>query len=324
MYNPQNSTSMDDGIWPPTVPKTHKSSNRNLLIAQVVAAPASKNTNPGVVRAELWQFAELSSRPNRAYARQWGRNYVRYTAPDNDSNNSNHKNQNCDGFHHVVVLNSILDRQPPRSDDADTDSNTLSYDALVLLPPDAIITDLDYDLLSMIPKDKLVATVNSQQTTGGIVFWNLDHELTHTVALALWNKLVEPEREEDEEHARASCNRKGSYMDLLLKEILPTLLDKGEEVKSVVGGLGETLDGFVFAETMTISSSDSEVDAMGAVSTPPPTNYCLKCFPPSSSSSSSRSSKTSLLLSHPDATRMTLQRTADAVCYRYYPKCEVL
>jgi len=323
MYNPQNSTSIDGDIWPSKVPKTHKSSNRNLLIAQVVTAPASKN-NPGVVRAELCQFAEMSSRPNRAYARQWGRNYVRYTAPDDDNNtNNNHRNQNCDGYHHVVVLNAILDRQAPRCDDADTDSNTLSYDALVLLPPDAIITDLDYDLLSMIPKDKLVATVDSQQTTGGIVFWNLDHELAHTVARALWNKLVDPEREEEEEqHARASCNRKGSYMDLLLKEILPTLLD--EDVQSVVGGLGETLDGFVFAETTTISSIDSEVDAMGAASTPPPTSYCLKCLPPPSSSSGSHFSKTSLLLSHPDATRMTLQRTADAVCYRYYPKCEVL
>jgi len=303
-YNPQQNSTQKQS----NQESTDKS--RNLLIAQVIAAPHSPEW-----RTSLFQFGEISSRPNRAYARQWGRNFVRYTAPPEDDDDFDSSNsQQCDGVDHVVVLNAILDRQQPRTREP---FDTMPYDALVLLPPDAIITDLDYDLLSMIPKDKLVSVVGSrkeQRHLGGVVFWNLRHELTHVVAEHLWKELVKPR--EDEGDRPPPCESKQSYIDLLLENLLPSILKDDEDAQSVVGNLDETKDGFVFVGAPSLSSS--EIDATGKSGDAVP-SFCLKCFPPTGSSS-----KTSQFLSDPDATRVTLERTADAVCYRYYPKCEVL
>lgn len=304
-YNPQNSTQKSSN-------EETSDTSRNLLIVQVVAAPHSPEW-----RTSLFQFGEISSRPNRAYARQWGRNFVRYTAPpDPDGNNSNiDYSQQCDGVDHVVVLNAILDRQQPRTLE---ERDTIPYDALVLLPPDAIITDLDYDLLSMIPDDKLLSVVGcqkGQQHSGGVVFWNLRHELTHVVAEHLWSELVEPQQ--DESDRPQTCAFQQSYVKLLLDRVLPSVLKDDAGVQSVVGNLDETKDGFVFVGAPSLSGR--EIDATGNIGEAVP-SFCLKCFPPNGS----LSTKTSQLLSDPDATRVTLQTTADAVCYRYYPKCEVL
>ena len=85
LYNPQNSTTSSSAA-------KSSSDNRNLLIAQVVSAPPRSTKHPpykhhdkvaaaAALLLTQEELAEISSRPNRAYARQWGRNYLRYTAP---------------------------------------------------------------------------------------------------------------------------------------------------------------------------------------------------------------------------------------------------
>ena len=190
LYRPQNSTQGFSDSSP--VRDDSLVLNRNLLIAQVVAAPYRSD-----LRATMAQFGEISNRPNRAYARQWGRNYVRYMPASQDISNTQ-----CDGVDHVVVLNVILDAQQPHMTER---QNSIRYDALVLLPPDAIITDLDYDLLAMIPESKLLSIVglqNRPKQAGGVVFWNLRHALTHEVAQRLWKEMVGPTNEGD---SRASA-----------------------------------------------------------------------------------------------------------------------
>ena len=298
LYNSQNSA------LPIEAKNQFLASNRNLLIVQVVGAQDGSD-----LHASMVQFSEISSRPNRAYARKWGRNFVRYIpAPPNNANFQ------CDGVDHVVILNAILDGQQPRMSES---ADSIPYDALVLLPPDAIITDLDYDLLAMIPKSRLVSFVGMQRRqhhTGEVVFWNLQHKLTHKVAQHLWNEMVRPNEEDD--NRALLCESGKSYIDLLLDEVLPSVFKDDGDVRSLVESLDETSEGFVFVNSQPVSS---EIDPSASAADPMP-SYCLKCFPPTGSSSKTAQ----LFLSNPDAIGVTLQNTADAVCYRYYPKCEVL
>jgi len=405
LYNTQNSTT-NNGAANPRLASS--SDTRNLLIAQVVSAPLRSTKHPPYKRHDSddanraaallltqEELAEISSRPNRAYARQWGRNYLRYTAPlaaaaADDKNDDRNSNMQCSGagVDHVVVLNAILSRQPPREsvpsdkqeeEDNDAPSSSSSpswlprYDALVLLPPDAIITDLDFDLLTMIPDDKLLVTTTTtksalvdssnragkeeqqqqqlRQQNGGIVFWNLRHPLARTVVQRLWSEIVLAARVKDDEQQQQNqqqgqngehpsefvCNGETNYIQWLLEEILPSLLLKDKEqqedmgqknLQSLVGRLEETADGFVFAAAEQASSSSQvQFDAITGNGAASGGGYCLKCFPqqsPGGSTDGPTIHRSHHQQQHLDeAARVTLQTTADAVCYRYYPKCEV-
>ena len=97
------------------------------LIAQVVPGSA------------LSRLGDISMRPNRAYARQWGVDFVRY-----DSGRSSYDPRAC--FEKVAVLNEILDRQSNDTSDGkyswQRDSG-IEYESILLLPADAILMELD-------------------------------------------------------------------------------------------------------------------------------------------------------------------------------------
>ena len=256
--------------------------SRNLLLAQVAGTPT------------LDELALVSSRPNRAYARSWGVDYVRYT------NQKHSLDKSC--FDKVNVLNTVLTKQfRYNSEAASTPSYWPSqrsihvqYDVVVLLPPDAIIMDLDYDMLRFLPKDKLVAIsgwvedVARPYSGTEIIFFNMRHKLAEKVS-KLWREKIEL--------IDASC---GAGNDLtIFINVIGSVLGKGEELSSLILGLEETDEGFV-------GKDDEE-------------GFVLKGISPSVPSSKAKTLVTNL-----NDNRATLQTTADAVCYRFYPKCDVL
>ena len=248
-----------------------RSKTRNLLLLQTAGS------------ATLEKLVEVSGRPNRAYARQWGRDYVEVFRPS-----SSLLSRTC--FDKAIAFQTIMEKQ---------NNHILSfqhvpYDVLALLPTDAIVLDLDYDLLHLMPDDKLVSISgwhrrdsldNTLSSGAEILFFNLRHRYAAAVS-QLWWDMVRPRD--------VTCGA-GNDLEFLLQAI-ESVIEPGEDVASLIVGLNETDRGFVGLDVRAIKSI-------------PPT---------------APSSKDVMLLSNVVETRATLQTTADAVCYRYYPKCEVL
>jgi hypothetical protein len=98
------------------------------------------------------EVVSLTSRPNRAYARQWSRDFALVRSNREE------------------VLEFIVQHE-----------HTISYDAIALLPENCIITNLDFDLLQLLPQNKLVSIV------GETILFNLNHESAATVAPTLYD-----------------------------------------------------------------------------------------------------------------------------------------
>jgi len=161
------------------------------------------------------------------------------------------------------------------------------YDSVLLLPPDSIVTDLDQNIFDMLPTNKLVA-IGGWDTSD--VDSNSDvilFNMQHKYAgkvAKLWWDLVR--------HPGITC---GSNTDLgILISAIENVLAKGETLEDMIEPVRETADGFVGDRS-------------------------IKCIPPSVPSS-----RTWLLMSNLQESVETLQETAESVCYRFYPKCEVL
>ena len=245
---------------------------RNLLLAQFSGSPA------------LDILSSISSRPNRAYARQWVRDYVRYTG-----SSSKRLERAC--FDKVYLLRTILNRQA-HTETLWSPSSRVEYDVVVLLPPDAIITDLDSDLLNLFPADKLFGVASYQQqstsdssgsTYSEVLFFNLRHKYAVDTA-ELWYSLTEPP---------VTCGA-GNDIQLLL-EAVRSVAESEDEVKNdLVATLAVSPKGFVGSRS-------------------------IKVIP-----QTVPSSKAVTLVSNAAKTKLDLQTTADSVCYRYYPRCDVL
>jgi hypothetical protein len=261
-------------------PSERNNKQRNLLLVQVAG-----NT----LRNEL---VDITSRPNRAYAHQWRRDYVRYS-----SNNGLVKTSKLDRtcVDQVAVMNTILEKQRRESEGwrvPQLQQRVVSYDVIALLPADAVIRDLDYDLLDLLPDDKLVALAGWKRedpwaVSGSrinVVFFNLGHRYADRVVKA-WSDAVKSKR--------VTCGA-GLEVSILL-DAIQSVLESDEELSSMIHPLGQTDQGFV-------GDGSNE--------------FAIKGLAPSSRAVVSMSSL-------PD-TAASLQTTADSVCYRYYPKCEVL
>jgi len=240
----------------------------NLLLAQVAGNPT------------LRTLAEISSRPNRAYARQWRRDYVQY------SDSIRTLDKTC--FDKVLVLHKILDQQLQSKMDL-LSLSRVHYDAVALLTPDSIVIDLDCDLWDLMPDDKLVAIAgwkdasSAFQSQSGVVFFNLRHKYARTVA-QLWLDMISP--------AEMTCGANNDLMILI--QAIQLVLEDDEEPSSLIHGLDETENGFVG-------------------------KHVIKVISPAVPGS-----KEVTLVSNLAETRAILQTTTASVCYRYYPRCEVL
>eukprot|EP00522_Entomoneis_paludosa_P018392 CAMPEP_0172453244 /NCGR_PEP_ID=MMETSP1065-20121228/10659_1 /TAXON_ID=265537 /ORGANISM="Amphiprora paludosa, Strain CCMP125" /LENGTH=518 /DNA_ID=CAMNT_0013205423 /DNA_START=5 /DNA_END=1561 /DNA_ORIENTATION=+ len=261
--------------------------HRNMLIAQVSGGNTVLN-----------EMSSICSRPNRAYARRWGRDYVQYSKPV--------KNLVRSCFDKVTVLSTILERQEQhhvqqqQQATASTNNNWMQqlpqpprviYDTVALFPPDAIIMDLDQDLLDLLPPDKLLAiagwdihaSVIHDSNFADVLLVNLQHEYAATV-VQVWQSMVEPP---------VTCGA-GNDLAILLQAV-ESVLAPHEDLSSVVVSLGETNKGLI-----------ADNHAIKVIPLPVPGH------------------KANMLTATHTESKAILQTTADSVCYRYYPRCEVL
>jgi hypothetical protein len=280
-------TSREEGY---TFNPSERSKHRNLLLVQVAGNPV------------LNELVDITSRPNRAYANQWRRDYVRYS-----NNKASTLDMTC--VDEPTVLNTILERQRYESDGWRIQQQRSSYDVVALLPADAVVRDLDFDLLELLPDDKLVALAGWKAedpwTVSGsrinVIFFNLRHRHADRVAKA-WSDAVQAKR--------VTCGT-GREVSILLHAIqsilesdeelhaIQSILESDEELSSLIYPLDQTDQGFV-------GDGSNE--------------FAIKALVPTITSSS----KAVVSVSSMSETAATLHTTADSVCYRYYPKCEVL
>jgi hypothetical protein len=243
------------------------------LIAQVI---------PGL---SLRRLGDISSRPNRAYARQWGLDFARY-----DTALSTYNPRAC--FEKVAVLNAILDKQSNTSGDLISMWShypRVQYEFIMLLPPDSILTELDTDIIrKVLPQSKLAAIAGWNRhhellSNSDVIVFNLRHKHAKAVA-RLWLELVSP--------PQVTC---GASNDLgMLVDAVSAVMDDNEEIDELIEPLHET-----------------EAGVIG--------NGVIKNIP-----SSVPGPRMALLSNSIEESAGILQQTADSVCYRFYPKCEVV
>jgi len=235
-------------------------SHPNLLLAQISGNVA------------LEPLSAISGLPNRAYAHQWGHDFVLY-----DSGTSARK-KSC--FQKVTVLDYVKAKKNHNA--------RYNYDRVAVFPADTIIIDLDFDLNQLLPRKKLVAIAGWEpgislfQSRTGLLFFNFEHRLADTV-LELWKEEVEPND--------MTC---GASNDLqIVVEIIRNVIGRGESLEDYIEPLEEGNKGYVGKALKSIYSKVP-------------------------------SSKFEFLLANKEAFRVQLQKTADSVCYRFYPKCLVI
>jgi hypothetical protein len=243
------------------------------LITQVVPGAALRN------------LEEISSQPNRAYARQWGLDFARY-----NSGRSSYNPRSC--FEKVAVLNAILDKQSNTTSDVVSlwsHNPNVQYDSILLLPPDSIVMELDTNIISdILPQDKLVAIAgwnhnHKLNSNSDVIAFNLNHRHAEAVA-RLWLEMVSP--------SQVTC---GANNDLgMLVTAVALVMEESEKLDDLIEPLSESKDGFVG-------------------------NRVIKNIP-----SSLPGPRSALLTDSLQESSTLLQQTADSVCYRFYPRCEVL
>jgi hypothetical protein len=409
----------------------HHRRNRNLLIVQI-GISGSRDTELRAEEAQassissssfaLW--LDISSRPNRAYAKQWGMDYVMIHSPPDltapvaptlstsdkqgrqqwnwpwhqrregsqrrrhderswwdrwgsaaqpTSTDRSSVHRNRFGLDLISVVQTVLDRQEGSSREKEGSGGTqddakqqqrnevpaVTYDALILIPNNAVVLDLDYDLLRLIPEDMLASLSRKSQSndkaredadnidkvdlmnvddgdahaddrpmdlTATVVLFNLQHPHARSVARE-WSDLAlasrrcdvasellgstahEPAHDGAKGPARKGCVQSGDARLLL------------QAIESVVGSDG--------ASSLVLNLAESDDDFVGRSDENPHAIKSITLNPAVSVSSAIKSNRTGIPMSGvpPSATMnavFALQTAADSVCYRYYPKCEVL
>ncbi|KAL3913846.1 MAG: hypothetical protein SGILL_006332 [Bacillariaceae sp.] len=233
-------------------------------------------------------FGKVSDRPNRAYARQWKLDYVEYYA-----GRAVYSSKSC--FDKTFVLHTLVEKQ--REDTKDPSSlwphaPRILYDTIVLIPPDAIITDMDEDIVeALLPRNKLAAIAgwrNSREkfsSSSGIVLFNLAHRHAMKVVDLWWKISQEPYQ---------TCGAANGISALI--DAIAVVMDqeKGESLEDLIQPIPDYPNG-------TVGS------------------HVIKCLP-----SAVPGARSELFLSNQQQSVETIHQTADSVCYRFYPKCEVV
>jgi hypothetical protein len=217
-------------------------------------------------------------------------------------------------------------------EDAEAEAPAVVYDAVASLPADAVVIDIDYDLRRLLPADRVAAVAASAAGQGrgsadggepgdpgqGVILFNLRHPRAAAVA-SRWRERARERRglrcggpmaaeasSEAGGAAERGSHRCGRVQDgqLLIQAVEGVMLEN-ESLQSLLVHLTTTRQGFVVAPDddnlrvvkRAIRPAGSRPSS-GAAAPPPPGPGA--------------------------AAVLALQTAADSVCYRYYPKCEVL
>jgi len=165
----------------------------------------------------------------------------------------------------------------------------VKYDTIVILPPDAIIIELDTDIIgSMLPSDRLVAIAGWDENRmidshSGIVVFNLNHRYSSAVA-KLWREYIRPMNE--------TCGANND-LEILISSIY-AVMDRNDSIDDLIAPLSESRNGFT-------------------------ANHLIKSLVPAVPGYRAKYFEKTLVES-----KTILQQTAASVCYRFYPKCEVV
>jgi hypothetical protein len=376
---------------------------RKLLVLQIDPDPTGADDPLRNGRGLRRLLLEISGRPNRACARQWGFDYAavvhrlddgpsatsfpsgsgpwdrlrlrwqnagwwpkRKIPPQEERRQQQHQHQRQFGGwwrsssphggashpcpapsrpHEILVLLAYLERQlelhhrkndtqsssipeDPSQPDLEQREATVLYDAVAVLPVDAIVIDMDYDLLRILPDDKLVAFSGGENggLEQGVILFNLRHPYA-TAFVNEWRRLTRERKylhcgnspahgmsAEESRIGRAQDRCGGRVWDtqILIQAIEGVKLEN-ENVQSLVVRLTTTSHGFVGeAGDNNLLVIKRMVMQNYASSTTLSNSTARNALPSQSSAASDMS------------IALALQITADSVCYRYYPKCEVL
>jgi len=112
-----------------------RTGGRNMLIIQLSSS-----------RTQQW--SEVTSRTNRAYAKHWAIDYFLKYRDDITSS------QRQD------LLRTIYDGQKIDTNVSKSSKYSFSYDSVMFLSPDGIISDMEFNLLSLLPEKKLITLTN--------------------------------------------------------------------------------------------------------------------------------------------------------------------
>jgi hypothetical protein len=218
---------------PKVTGKKDASQQNTLLVVQL----ATKYNKPWI---------QQTCRPNQAYAKQWDADFLQII-----------------GRRHYPkaahVMQAIHDKQQREALEPNhSDASRTVYSYILILPPDAIITNIDVDIRTLMQPNAIVAM--TEEGTG-VMMWNMDHEAFATT-LTMWVELISIKQDDD------------NYSNI------PT------EVPDVLQVLPVSDVGFVEPKMIKLQMDKNRSPA--------------------------------------NVVTQILQTTADSVCYRYYPRCEVL
>jgi len=125
---------------------TSADGERNLLLIQL-STPTTRSQT------------EITSRPNRAYARHWSIDYLLHNSDDTCTQREN-------------LLQIIFEKEQTEEEEGkDPKKTRFVYDTVLFLPAGAVITDMEYDLLSLLPKDNLLTLTKDEKLS----MFNLRH-----------------------------------------------------------------------------------------------------------------------------------------------------
>mmetsp|Transcript_20072 Transcript_20072/g.29028 ORF Transcript_20072/g.29028 Transcript_20072/m.29028 type:complete len:358 (+) Transcript_20072:82-1155(+) len=120
------------------------------------------------------QSSDISSKPNRAYARQWSIDFLLHFSKINQSH------------HQAEVLWDIFETQEKRRKEFDerksasgedsVEDGARTYSAIIFISKSAIITNIDYDPANMVPKNDVVSIgMTKLDGDAPVMIWNLMH-----------------------------------------------------------------------------------------------------------------------------------------------------
>jgi hypothetical protein len=326
--------------------KSHVDNNSQGMIATVAVPIARTLLVAQWVGLSQWEpYLEISSRPNRAYARLWNRDYVRYWGyPTTIRSCCWDKVQILKDLTHSST--STVDASTPSTPSSSTTSTTHStaittsllftplsstasfpYDVVALLPPDGMFVDLDYDVLQLLPPGYLMAV----STHNDIVLFHLHHPYAALVART-WYDLTR--------HVwLSSCPNSNTEWSILQQALMlanATHLvydlqqqhqqQSNMDTAATAGDNNSPVEDAVDTESNIINFDISSSSNNGNDDVDTSLGYIqhngtrvFKALPMASSSSS----RAAMLLSNRPIHQAVLQTTADSICYRYYPRCEV-
>jgi len=263
------------------VPKSKSvaDANRNLVIVQT-----------GLV-VPFASIVDITSRPNRAYAKHWGLDYLKYTA--------DHHSTVSLCYDRALLLHEFVRQHERQQEEQRLQTQSKAqrvYDMILFLPGDSIITDCEFDLTTLLPEDKLVGIAtrasddnhlkDERQSDSRIFMWNLNHKDSR-VALNFLLDLINDDS--------VSCQDENDLVSLLAVIKTQFRGSNPGDISPHVEYLQETSKGFVAPRLINFDSS---------------------MWPSSKSVKSGND-----LVFQVEASRETV---ADSVCYRYYPRCEVI